>query len=154
MMIEDPVAGPSGRGAVRVGQLLVDLGLVTTLEVARAVAAQRDGDPRRLGEILVAQGACTTDTLEQMLRTHGVPSAPRRTVTVDEEGLRELISVRDALLQRAAESGDPELLLLAERLDRVVTDLAAGVPVRRVGARAVRSVVATPRRSGTVRGHR
>ena len=133
-MIEDPVAGPGGRGAVRVGQLLVDLGLVTTLEVARAVAAQRDGDPRRLGEILVAQGACTTDTLEQMLRTHGAPATPRRTVTVDEEGLRELISVRDALLARAADSGDPELLLLAERLDRVVTDLAAGVPVRRVRA--------------------
>lgn len=119
---------------MRVGQLLVDLGLVTTLEVARAVAAQRDGDPRRLGEILVAQGACTTDTLEQMLHTHAAPAPPRHTVTVDEEGLRELVSVRDALLQRAADSGDPELLLLAERLDRVVTDLAAGVPVRRVSA--------------------
>lgn len=150
MKIEDPVAGPGGRGAVRVGQLLVDLGLVTTLEVARAVAAQRDGDPRRLGEILVAQGACTTDTLEQMLLTHGAPAAPRRTVTVDEGGLRELVSVRDALLQRAAASGDPELLMLAERLDRVVTDLAAGVPVRRV--RAVPAVAAgSSHRSTSVR---
>jgi hypothetical protein len=144
VMTSEPSAQRGTQGAVRVGQLLVDLGLVTALEVARAVATQRSGDPRRLGEILVAQGACAPDTLERVLVDYGVATpVPPPGAVVDQESLRELESLRDALMWRAAGGDDTQLLLLAERLDRVVTDLVATVD----GEGGVRSQPADPDRS-------
>lgn len=61
-------AAPEARDrSGRLGDLLVELGLATPYAISRGLDAQRAGDARRLGEILVAEGLLHADQLLQVL---------------------------------------------------------------------------------------
>ncbi|MFN0026258.1 MAG: chemotaxis protein CheW [Acidimicrobiales bacterium] len=54
-------------GHRKVGEILVDSGLVSSAEVTLAVHEQELGDPRVLGEILATHGAATTDEVDAII---------------------------------------------------------------------------------------
>lgn len=123
-----PGEGPGqGEPGIPLGRQLVAEGLVTEDDLARAVARQRAGDPRPLGELLVDGGAISAERLAEVLdrrrrrqRDLGLTETLRVSVdTVDRllDRVAELIILRGELVA----GGRPEAEV--RRLDRAVEDL-------------------------------
>lgn len=86
------VAGPSGNrsGAtdIKLGELLLEQGLIDERQLARALDAQRV-TPAQLGFLLISQGAIHEDRLTAVLSNHlSVPVADLKSGRVDEEAAR------------------------------------------------------------------
>ncbi len=95
-----PVAAPS-REDDRLGELLVAAGAAHADDVVVAVLEQElAGDERRIGDILLDQGAVAPDDLDDVLR---VQAEGRRTVATQAPGVPTVL--HDALTALAAEHG-------------------------------------------------
>ncbi len=76
----------------KVGEILVDSGIISAAQLANLLDQQRDCAPRQLiGELVVEQGLCTADQLvEALARAHDIPYAKLEPGLVDENVTRIL----------------------------------------------------------------
>ena len=136
--------------APRLGEVLLEQGLVQAEDVASAVLDQElGGDTRKIGELLVAYGAVQADEVERALQKQAeavagpAPAEPpaegRRTVAdssirVDVDLLDalmtlvgELVLTRNQILQHAASRADTDLVRASQRLNLIASELQEGV---------------------------
>jgi two-component system chemotaxis sensor kinase CheA len=126
-------------GPASIGDILMERVGVTRAEIQSATKQQSEGDPRRLGEILVEQGsvrpADVVDALriQQSSRATGA-SASDSTIRVDVGLLDkvmnlvgELVLARNQVLQFANRTKDTSFLAASQRLNLITTELQAGV---------------------------
>ena len=128
------IPGPP-RGAL-LDPLIAD-GRLDPEAVALAAQQQRLGDPRRIGEILVDNGALKPqDVLDALLAQNGgrVPAHVESSVRVDVELLDllmnlvgELVLARNQLLQKVANAELKDLPATTQRLNLITTELQEGI---------------------------
>jgi two-component system, chemotaxis family, sensor kinase CheA len=124
--------------APNIGDILMQRAGVTPAELLLAAEQQRQGDPRRIGEILVEQGAArpadVVDALriQQSSRAHTALSDS--TIRVDVGLLdkvmnlvAELVLVRNQVLQFADRMKDTGFLAATHGLNRITTELQEAV---------------------------
>ena len=132
----DPESIPS---PPNIGDILKERAGVTEAAIELATEKQREGDPRRLGEILVEQGSArpadVVDALriQQSNRASAAPAADS-TIRVDVGLLDkvmnlvgELVLARNQVLQFANRMKDTSFLAASQRLNLITTELQAGV---------------------------
>lgn len=127
---------PASR-APRLGEILVDAGQATVMEVASALIQQNEGDPRRLGELLVERGAITPGAVLEALQAQEARSpAVSDTVLRVDVGLLdklmdlvgELVLARNQILQYSARaSEDGSFSATVQRLNLITTELQEGI---------------------------
>jgi len=123
------------------GQMLIEKGLVKPDDVTFAVHEQQLGDPRRLGEILVDQGAVDQKDLDEALASQKGASLAESTVRVDVGVLDslmtlvgELVLARNQVLQFTSESDDAALIATSQRLNLITSELQESVMKTRLQA--------------------
>ncbi|HYH00132.1 MAG TPA: chemotaxis protein CheW [Terriglobales bacterium] len=118
-----------------IGELLVHAG-VTSEAIAEALVQQSEGDPRRIGEILVARGDVKPEAVLEALtkQAGGRPAAMSGSIRVDVGLLDkvmnlvgELVLARNQVLQFTASQQDPAFVNTAQRLNLITTELQEGV---------------------------
>jgi two-component system chemotaxis sensor kinase CheA len=125
-------------GPPNIGDILMQRAGVTPGEIRLATQKQEDGDPRRLGEILVEQGAAqpadVVDALRIQQSSRGPAPAWDSTVRVNVGLLDkvmnlvgELVLARNQVLQFANCTKDTGFLAASQRLNLITTELQAGV---------------------------
>jgi two-component system, chemotaxis family, sensor kinase CheA len=134
-----PAPAQVREGAPRGGLLdpLIAAGRLDPEAVALAAKQQRLGDPRRIGEILVDNGALRPqDVLDALLaRGETAPSSPgETTIRVDVALLDllmnlvgELVLARNQLLQKVASSDLADLPGTTQRLNLITSELQEGI---------------------------
>jgi two-component system, chemotaxis family, sensor kinase CheA len=121
-----------------IGDILMQTAGVTEAEILLAAEKQNEGDPRRLGEILVEQGAVRPGDVVDALRiqqSSRVPGAASdSTIRVEVRLLDkvmnlvgELVLARNQVIQFANHVKDPGFLAASERLNLITTELQEGV---------------------------
>ena len=117
----------------RIGGALVQKG-VRQEDVLRALEIQQAGDPRRLGEILVELGLVTPQQIEEIVRQtkpeEPKEAAIRVDVTLLEKQMNlvsELVLLRNRLLQIAAEANERNLNSTVHGLNYVTSELRKNV---------------------------
>jgi two-component system, chemotaxis family, sensor kinase CheA len=121
----------------RLGEMLVEGGVIKREDLERALEQQAAGDKRFLGEIIIEQGSAQPGVVLQTLlsqheaRTAAVSDA---TVRVDVGLLDklmnlvgELVLARNQILQFTANNKDAAFLSSSQRLNLITTELQAGV---------------------------
>jgi two-component system, chemotaxis family, sensor kinase CheA len=121
----------------RLGEMLVEEGVIKREDLERALVQQAAGDKRFLGEIIIEQGSAQPGVVLQTLlsqheaRTAAVSDA---TVRVDVGLLDklmnlvgELVLARNQILQFTANHKDAAFLSSSQRLNLITTELQAGV---------------------------
>lgn len=121
----------------RLGEILVDQGDLARKELDEALAAQRHGDTRPIGEILVAQEQVSPESIQQGLETQAKArkaDASESSIRVDVSLLErlmnqvgELVLARNQILQFTARIQDQDFLGAAQRLSLITTELQEGV---------------------------
>jgi two-component system chemotaxis sensor kinase CheA len=124
---------------LNIGDILEQRAGVTAAAVQLAVMQQKEGDPRRLGEILVEHGAVRpadiVDALriQQAARAAAAPASDS-TIRVDVGLLDkvmnlvgELVLARNQVLQFANRMKDTSFIAASQRLNLITTELQAGV---------------------------
>jgi two-component system chemotaxis sensor kinase CheA len=116
---------------------LIAAGKLDLESVALAAQQQRLGDPRRIGEILVDNGALTSQDVLDALLAGGEappPAAGEATIRVDVQLLDllmnlvgELVLARNHLLQKVASSSLAGLPGATQRLNLITTELQEGI---------------------------
>jgi two-component system chemotaxis sensor kinase CheA len=116
---------------------LITAGKLDPEAVALAAQQQRLGDPRRIGEILVDNGALKPQDVLDALLAHGeaTPTTPGETsIRVDVTLLDllmnlvgELVLARNQLLQKVASSDLADLPGTTQRLNLITTELQEGI---------------------------
>ncbi len=114
-----------------IGKLLVEAGQTNTDEVELAHIAQGLGDDRKLGEILVGNGAASVEAVDGALRAQeGKRSVVDSSVRVDVELLDtlmrmvgELVLARNQLVSELDDQKDTALARSAQRLSLVTSEL-------------------------------
>jgi two-component system chemotaxis sensor kinase CheA len=136
-----PVPAPSrpAPGPPRGGLLdpLIVAGKLDPEAVALAAQQQRLGDPRRIGEILVDNGALKPQDVLDALLAHGdaAPTSPGETTIRVDVGLLdvlmnlvgELVLARNQLLLHVASSDLADLPGTTQRLNLITTELQEGI---------------------------
>ncbi len=139
--VEVPVKEASAEAAETVpniGEILKERAGVTSEELQLAAEKQGEGDPRRLGEILVEQGAARpadiVDALRVQQSARAAAPASDSTIRVDVGLLDkvmnlvgELVLARNQVLQFANRMKDTSFLAASQRLNLITTELQAGV---------------------------
>ena len=121
-----------------IGAILMERTGVTSAEIQRAAALQKEGDPRHLGEILVEQGAVKPADVVEALRVQRTArvstAASDSTIRVDVGLLDkvmnlvgELVLARNQVLLFANRLKDASFLAASQRLNLITTELQAGV---------------------------
>jgi len=121
-----------------IGDILMQTAGVTSAEIRLATEKQNEGDPRRLGEILVEQGAARPADIVDALRiqqsSRTQASASDSTIRVDVGLLDkvmnlvgELVLARNQILQFAKRTKDASFLAASHRLNLITTELQEGV---------------------------
>jgi two-component system chemotaxis sensor kinase CheA len=139
-----------------IGDILMQQAGVSAAEILLAVEAQKEGDPRRMGEILVEQGAARPGDVRDALRVQQAArgqSAGDSTIRLDVSLLDhlmnlvgELVLARNQILQFASSTGESSLLAASQRLNLITTELQAGVmktrmqPIGNIWSRLPRTV--------------
>ena len=128
-------AGPPPPGSL--GALIVQRGFASAAEVEAALVQQANGDPRRIGEILIERGSLQPEQLVELLRTQqgnrgGVQaeSSIRVAVSLLDRLMNlvgELVLTRNQILQLQGEVHSPALQASAQRLNLITTELQEGV---------------------------
>jgi two-component system chemotaxis sensor kinase CheA len=129
---------PAGSGSTpRIGEILLRDALVEERQITGVLKQQREGDPRHMGEILVAQGAIEPTTLVDALHeqkaspTLGVSSSNIRVDVGQLDKLMnlvgELVLSRNQILQLSVTHRDPGLLSASQRLNLITTELQEGI---------------------------
>ncbi|MBI4720240.1 MAG: chemotaxis protein CheW, partial [Chitinivibrionia bacterium] len=134
LTIEEIPLGSDGEEYKRIGEILVERGDVSREEVAKVLAGQRP-----LGEILVEKGLISPDKVvsalteqdhvrglkEKKEKEDQVSSirvhATKLDTLVDLVG--ELVTVQARLSAKAVQSNDPDLMLIAEEVERLTEEL-------------------------------
>lgn len=116
---------------------LIATGRLDPEAVALAAQQQRMGDPRRIGEILVDNGALEPQDVLDALLARGERAAPAHgesTIRVDVELLDllmnlvgELVLARNQLLQKVASASLADLPGTTQRLNLITTELQEGI---------------------------
>ncbi len=121
-----------------VGDILVQTTGATPEDVAQAAAEQSEGDPRHLGEILVAKGKIEPDQVRDALEaqqvqartTSGHSSATEKSIRIDVGLLDqlmnlvgELVLARNQILEYSESKLDGAFLNTSQRLNLVTTEL-------------------------------
>src|SRR5579883_551790 len=135
-----PTAAPSSVAAAepapRVGEILVKAAVAAPEQIERAVTQQAKGDPRKLGEILVSEGAVKPrDVLDALqVQAESSSSVSSSSLRVDVNLLDklmnlvgELVLARNQILQFTAGQADTTFLSTAQRLNLITTELQEGV---------------------------
>src|SRR5258706_1349853 len=121
-----------------IGDILMRHAGATVAHIQFATSKQNEGDPRRLGEILVEQGvvqpADVVDALRTQQSSRGQTTASDSTVRVNVGLLDkvmnlvgELVLARNQILQFATRMKDSSFLAASQRLNLITTELQAGV---------------------------
>jgi len=121
-----------------IGDILMQTAGVTQAEILLAVEKQNEGDPRRMGEILVEQGAArpadVVDALRIQQSSRAGTTASDSTIRVDVGLLDkvmnlvgELVLARNQVLQFASRTKDTAFLAASQRLNLITTELQEGV---------------------------
>jgi len=118
----------------RLGGALVHRAGVRPEDIFRALEMQQAGDPRRIGEILVELGLVTPQQVEEMVRQTKREEAKEATIRVDVNLLEkqmnlvsELVLLRNRLLQLAAISNERNLNATVHGLNYVTSELRKNV---------------------------
>jgi two-component system chemotaxis sensor kinase CheA len=121
-----------------IGDILMQTAGVTRGEIQLATEKQNEGDPRRLGEILVEQGAVRPADIVDALR---IQQSSRVQATASDSSIRvdvglldkvmnlvgELVLARNQVLQFASRMKDTGFLAASQRLNLITTELQEGV---------------------------
>jgi len=132
-------AEASSPGDAAFGELVVAEGLVDQTAVDEAIRRQVEGDPRHIGELLVAAGALEPDEVAETLHAQG--TAKERTASPADSVIRvdvglldnlmnlvgELVLARNQILQFTHAAGDSLLTATSQRLNLITTELQEGV---------------------------
>jgi len=121
-----------------IGDILMQTAGVTQAEILLAVEKQKEGDPRRMGEILVEQGAArpadVVDALRVQQSSRAAAAASDSTIRVDVGLLDkvinlvgELVLARNQVLLFAGRAKDTAFLAASQRLNLITTELQEGV---------------------------
>jgi two-component system chemotaxis sensor kinase CheA len=121
-----------------IGDILMQRAGVTQAEILLAVEKQKEGDPRRMGEILVEQGATrpadVVDALRFQQSSRSTATASDSTIRVDVGLLDkvmnlvgELVLARNQVLQFTSRTKDTTFLAASQRLNLITTELQEGV---------------------------
>jgi two-component system chemotaxis sensor kinase CheA len=127
--------GPPPPGSL--GALILQRGFASAVEVEAALVQQANGDPRRIGEILIARGSLQPEQLVELLKTQ----QGNRSGAQAESSIRvpvglldrlmnlvgELVLTRNQILQLQGEAQSPALQASAQRLNLITTELQEGV---------------------------
>src|SRR4029077_4361036 len=120
-----------------IGDILMQRAGVTQAEILLAVEKQKEGDPRRMGEILVEQGvvrpADVVDALRIQQSSRTAAAASDSTIRVDVALLDrvmnlvgELVVGRNEVLDFASRTKDTAFLAASQRLNLITTELQEG----------------------------
>lgn len=121
-----------------IGDILMRRTGVTQAEILLAAEMQKAGDPRHMGEILVAQGAVRPADVVDALH---IQRASRAQVTASDSTIRvevglldkvmnlvgELVLARNQVLQFASRMKDTGFVAVSQRLNLITTELQEGV---------------------------
>ena len=121
-----------------IGDILMQRAGVTEAAILLAVEKQKEGDPRRMGEILVEQGAArpadVVDALRIQQSSRAAATASDSTIRVDVGLLDkvmnlvgELVLARNQVLLFASRTKDTTFLAASQRLNLITTELQEGV---------------------------
>jgi two-component system, chemotaxis family, sensor kinase CheA len=131
-----PVAPASVDPSISLGDILMQQAGVTALQIDRALQAQKAGDPRRLGEILVDQKVLRpTDLVNALLaqkaaRGQASDSSIRVDVGLLDKLMNlvgELVLARNQVLQFTSQVKDSKFHATSQRLNLITTELQEGV---------------------------
>jgi two-component system, chemotaxis family, sensor kinase CheA len=124
----------SGVVPARLGGVLVRQGRVRPEEILRALQMQEAGDTRRIGEILVQLGLITERDIAEALAEKKQPEAAEAAIRVDVNLLEkqmnlvsELVLLRNRLLQIATETNERNLNGAVHGLNYVTSELRKNV---------------------------
>ena len=137
---EEPVREPEPKEPVpvpRMGEILVQSGVVKPEEVEEALQLQHEGDERPLGEILVGRGAAKPTAVREALQVQ----AEARASALSDSNIRvdvglldklmnlvgELVLARNQILQFSSTQQDTSFLNTSQRLNLITTELQEGV---------------------------
>ena len=128
-------SGPIAEEPARIGEQLLDAGLVTPGQIDEAVTQQQDGDPRHLGEILVEkQVIAPTDVVDALKAQADERPAANESIRVDVGLLDdlmnlvgELVLARNQILQFNASVFDPAFSATSQRLNLITSELQESV---------------------------
>ena len=128
-------AGPQPNLPPRLGDILVTQQICKPADVEAAAELQQEGDPRTLGEILVATGAAHPQAVAEGLKVQSDHrDVSSNTIRVDVALLDkvmnlvgELVLARNQVLQFTAGREDSGFLSTAQRLNLITTELQEGV---------------------------
>lgn len=115
----------------KLGAVLVERGCLRAQDLQLALQKQREGDCRRLGQILIAMRFCTQqeiDAAQQTLESSGRASVENVRVSVDlldtlMNLVGELVLARNQLLQLSNSREDAVLQATTQRLNLIVTQV-------------------------------
>ena len=142
------------------GHLAVAQGLVDEDAVEEAITKQSAGDPRHVGELLVAEGKMQPDDVAKTLKSQQEQRAGSSSSSPADSSIRvdvglldnlmnlvgELVLARNQILQFTQNAGDSALIGTSQRLNLITTELQEGVmktrmqPIDHVWARFPRVV--------------
>ena len=118
----------------RLGGALVRRGRVKPEDVMHALQMQKDGDTRRIGEILVSLGVVTKQQVEEALQDTQQAEQAAGTIRVDVNLLEkqmnlvsELVLVRNRLLQIAGKANERDLNTTVHGLNFITSELRKNV---------------------------
>jgi len=130
-------AADAERAFGKLGEALIHQGKVDECQVEQALQKQAQGDPMRLGEILVEKGLVKTQDIRDALGTLPESKAPLvgdTTIRVDVALLDklmtrvgELVLARNQILQCTTGLKDAEFVSTAQRLNLITTELQESV---------------------------
>jgi len=118
------------------GGIFIRKGQATLEEVEAAARQQQTGDPRRLGEILVEQGAVKPQEVVAALKEQAEtrPAVTESNIRVDVRLLDqlmnlvgELVQARNQVLQYTVTQQDSSFAATSQRLSLITTELQEGV---------------------------
>jgi len=122
---------------VNLGEILIQRKTAKVIDVYDAVQQQHEGDPRRVGEILVEKGVLKPQevlealSVQQQARGAGVSDSTIRVEVSQLDRLMnrvgELVLLRNQILQYSNTTEDSGLLATSQRLNLITTELQEGV---------------------------
>ena len=133
---EAPASAKGAESSDLLGGILVQRGVATEAEIARALSLQREGDIRPLGEILVGMGVAKQADVADCLQLQADCRAglADSTIRVDVSLLDklmnlvgELVLARNQILQFTAGRDNPAFVATSQRLNLITTELQEGV---------------------------
>ncbi len=105
----------------KVGEILVDAGLVTASNVTEAVELQKAGDERKLGEILVYEQKLSPQVVDEALKAQATAKQHSGPVASVEESVRVPVGRLDQLIDAIGEAVIAQSMIVA---DAVISDLS------------------------------